>query len=156
MSAEQNLLFVYGTLLTRARGSLGTDMRARLKAASTSLGEATIPGRLFDMDTFPVMIEPSAPTATPGCSTQRSPTATELHSVTLATSRVSAPIVTSSRSTQPGPIVQRAPMRARAPITASGPMAADGSITALESITALGCRPGMTGGAGCSSAAIRA
>jgi gamma-glutamylcyclotransferase (GGCT)/AIG2-like uncharacterized protein YtfP len=64
MSAEQNLLFVYGTLLTRARGSLGTDMRARLKTASTSLGEATIPGRLFDMDTFPVMIEPAAPTDT--------------------------------------------------------------------------------------------
>jgi gamma-glutamylcyclotransferase (GGCT)/AIG2-like uncharacterized protein YtfP len=54
-------LFVYGTLLTRARGELGADMRARLAAESTSLGEATIPGRLFDMGTFPVMIEPASP-----------------------------------------------------------------------------------------------
>lgn len=59
MSTEQNLLFVYGTLLTRARGALGADMRARLKTESTSLGEATIPGRLFDMGTFLVMIEPA-------------------------------------------------------------------------------------------------
>jgi len=55
-------LFVYGTLLTRARGELGADMRARLKNASTSLGEATIPGRLFDLGTFPVMIAAAVPT----------------------------------------------------------------------------------------------
>jgi gamma-glutamylcyclotransferase (GGCT)/AIG2-like uncharacterized protein YtfP len=53
-------LFVYGTLMTRARGSLGADMRARLKETSISLGDATIPGRLFDMGTFPVMIEAAA------------------------------------------------------------------------------------------------
>jgi gamma-glutamylcyclotransferase (GGCT)/AIG2-like uncharacterized protein YtfP len=61
MSEATNLLFVYGTLLTRARGELGADMRARLKKVSTSLGEATIPGRLFDMGTFPVMIAAAAP-----------------------------------------------------------------------------------------------
>jgi len=58
---ETTDLFVYGTLLTRARGALGADMRARLKTESTSLGEATIPGRLFDMGTFPVMLEAAAP-----------------------------------------------------------------------------------------------
>lgn len=58
---EPAFLFVYGTLLTRARGELGADMRARLKTESTSLGAATIPGRLFDMGTFPVMIAPAAP-----------------------------------------------------------------------------------------------
>jgi gamma-glutamylcyclotransferase (GGCT)/AIG2-like uncharacterized protein YtfP len=64
MSSETNLLFVYGTLLTRARGELGTDMRARLKMESTSLGEATIPGRLFSLGTFPVMLAPAAPSDT--------------------------------------------------------------------------------------------
>ena len=64
MSEQTRHLFVYGTLLTRARGALGTDMRARLKQASISLGEATIPGRLFDLGTFPVMLAPAAPTDT--------------------------------------------------------------------------------------------
>ena len=61
MSERNDLLFVYGTLLTRARGELGADMRARLKKVSSSLGEATIPGRLFDLGTFPVMIAAAAP-----------------------------------------------------------------------------------------------
>jgi gamma-glutamylcyclotransferase (GGCT)/AIG2-like uncharacterized protein YtfP len=61
MSERNDLLFVYGTLLTRARGELGAEMRARLKKVSTSLGEATIPGRLFDLGTFPVMIAAAQP-----------------------------------------------------------------------------------------------
>lgn len=61
MSERNDRLFVYGTLLTRARGELGADMRARLKKVSTSLGEATITGRLFDTGTFPVMIAAAAP-----------------------------------------------------------------------------------------------
>lgn len=60
MTTETNYLFVYGTLLTRACGDLGADMRARLQRESTSLGEATIPGRLFSLGTFPVMLEPAA------------------------------------------------------------------------------------------------
>lgn len=64
MSADGNLLFVYGTLMTRARGELGADMRARLRETSTSLGEATIAGRLFDLVTFPVMIAPEGPADT--------------------------------------------------------------------------------------------
>jgi len=54
-------LFVYGTLLTRARGALGADMRARLKEESVSLGEAAIPGRLFSLGTFPIMLAPDSP-----------------------------------------------------------------------------------------------
>lgn len=61
MSDASRLLFVYGTLMTRARGELGADMRARLAKESASLGEAVIAGRLFDMGTFPVMIAPAAP-----------------------------------------------------------------------------------------------
>lgn len=64
MNEGTDLLFVYGTLLTRARGELGADMRARLKETSTSLGAATIPGRLFDMGTYPVMIAAAAPSDT--------------------------------------------------------------------------------------------
>ncbi len=60
MSGTGNLLFVYGTLMTSARGELGTDMRARLKEVSTSLGEAAIAGRLFDMGCYPVMIAPES------------------------------------------------------------------------------------------------
>ena len=60
MSQKTNYLFVYGTLLTRARGELGADMGPRLGQESTSLGEATIPGRLFSLGTFPVMLEPAA------------------------------------------------------------------------------------------------
>lgn len=61
MRAKTRFLFVYGTLLSRARGALGADMRARLKRESTSLGEATVAGRLFDLGAYPVMIEPAAP-----------------------------------------------------------------------------------------------
>jgi len=61
MSVDTRLLFVYGTLLTRARGELGADMRARLKKVSASLGEATIPGRLFSLGAFPVMLAPATP-----------------------------------------------------------------------------------------------
>lgn len=61
MSGASHFLFVYGTLMTRARGELGADMRARLAKESASLGEAAIPGRLFDMGTFPVMIAPASP-----------------------------------------------------------------------------------------------
>jgi gamma-glutamylcyclotransferase (GGCT)/AIG2-like uncharacterized protein YtfP len=57
--AEPACLFVYGTLLTRARGELGADMRARLSKESTSLGEATISGRLFDLGDYPGLV--SAP-----------------------------------------------------------------------------------------------
>ncbi len=60
MTTETNYLFVYGTLLTRAGGELGADMRTRLGQESASLGEATIPGRLFSLGTFPVMLEPAA------------------------------------------------------------------------------------------------
>jgi gamma-glutamylcyclotransferase (GGCT)/AIG2-like uncharacterized protein YtfP len=61
MSAKQDLLFVYGTLMTRAQGALGADMRARLEETSSSLGAATIPGRLFDMGNYPVMIAAASP-----------------------------------------------------------------------------------------------
>ena len=53
-------LFVYGTLMSRARGLLGASQRARLGLKGTSLGEATIAGRLVDLGTYPGLLEPAA------------------------------------------------------------------------------------------------
>ena len=49
-------LFVYGTLMTRARGMLGASQRARLGRDGTSLGAATIAGRLVDLGTYPGLL----------------------------------------------------------------------------------------------------
>jgi gamma-glutamylcyclotransferase (GGCT)/AIG2-like uncharacterized protein YtfP len=54
-------LFVYGTLMTRARGRLGAVQRARLGLEGTSLGVATIAGQLINLGTYPGLIEPAAP-----------------------------------------------------------------------------------------------
>lgn len=53
-------LFVYGTLMSRARGALGASQRARLGLKGTSLGAATVPGRLVDLGTYPGLLEPAA------------------------------------------------------------------------------------------------
>ena len=53
-------LFVYGTLMTRARGRLGASQRARLGLKGTSLGAATIAGRLVNLGTYPGLLEPAA------------------------------------------------------------------------------------------------
>jgi len=50
-------LFVYGTLLSNARDSMGAMMRARLKRETTRVGNARVPGRLFDLDAYPGMLE---------------------------------------------------------------------------------------------------
>ncbi len=52
-------LFVYGTLMSRARGLLGASQRARLGLKGTSLGEATIAGRLVDLGTYPGLLGPA-------------------------------------------------------------------------------------------------
>jgi gamma-glutamylcyclotransferase (GGCT)/AIG2-like uncharacterized protein YtfP len=54
-------LFVYGTLMTRARGMLGASQRARLGLKGTSLGDATIAGRLVNLGTYPGLLEPATP-----------------------------------------------------------------------------------------------
>ncbi|MGI9520287.1 MAG: gamma-glutamylcyclotransferase family protein [Hyphomicrobiaceae bacterium] len=48
-------LFVYGTLMSRAKGELGTDQRRRLAAESHLLGEARINGRLFNLGNYPAL-----------------------------------------------------------------------------------------------------
>lgn len=60
MSGGTALLFVYGTLMTTARGTLGADMRAQLGSAATWLGPATIAGRLVDLGAYPGLVAPVA------------------------------------------------------------------------------------------------
>lgn len=55
-NAEPAYLFVYGTLMTRARGRLGADMRARLSREGTSLGAATTAGRLLALGDYPGLV----------------------------------------------------------------------------------------------------
>jgi gamma-glutamylcyclotransferase (GGCT)/AIG2-like uncharacterized protein YtfP len=50
-------LFVYGTLMTAADGWLiGKAQRARLQREATSLGNATINGRLYDLKRYPALV----------------------------------------------------------------------------------------------------
>jgi gamma-glutamylcyclotransferase (GGCT)/AIG2-like uncharacterized protein YtfP len=58
--AAPTYLFVYGTLMSRARGALGASQRARLGRDGTSLGAATIAGRLVDLGTYPGLLEAAA------------------------------------------------------------------------------------------------
>lgn len=52
-------LFVYGTLLSGARDTLGAAMRARLSGEVTRIGSAVAPGRLYDLGDYPGMVEAS-------------------------------------------------------------------------------------------------
>lgn len=54
-------LFVYGTLMTRAQGRLGADMRALLRLSGTSLGAATAAGQLIDLGEYPGFVEAAGP-----------------------------------------------------------------------------------------------
>jgi gamma-glutamylcyclotransferase (GGCT)/AIG2-like uncharacterized protein YtfP len=50
-------LFVYGTLMTSAEcAKLGKPQRARLQREATSLGEASIRGRLHDLGRYPALV----------------------------------------------------------------------------------------------------
>ena len=48
-------LFVYGTLMSHAKGQLGTDQRQRLASESYLLGQARITGQLFDLGDYPAL-----------------------------------------------------------------------------------------------------
>jgi gamma-glutamylcyclotransferase (GGCT)/AIG2-like uncharacterized protein YtfP len=58
---EPAYLFVYGTLMTRAHGRLGADMRTRLRLEGTSLGAATTAGRLVALGDYPGLVEAAGP-----------------------------------------------------------------------------------------------
>lgn len=50
-------LFVYGTLLSDARDTLGAAMRARLHSEADLIGKASTPGRLYDLGDYPGLVE---------------------------------------------------------------------------------------------------
>lgn len=49
-------LFVYGTLMTSAKGELGKEQRRRLRREATLLGSATVLGRLYDLGGYPGVV----------------------------------------------------------------------------------------------------
>jgi gamma-glutamylcyclotransferase (GGCT)/AIG2-like uncharacterized protein YtfP len=54
MTDPTRYLFVYGTLMSGARGALGQEQRVRLARESDSLGPASLPhGRLYDLGEYP-------------------------------------------------------------------------------------------------------
>lgn len=53
MSAQPQLLFAYGTLMTGLNCDMGRDERARLAREARSLGSATVQGRLYDLGSYP-------------------------------------------------------------------------------------------------------
>lgn len=56
MLAETPYLFVYGSLLSGARGVMGAAQRARLRAEGKKLGAATLCGRLIDLGSYPGVV----------------------------------------------------------------------------------------------------
>ncbi len=55
------LLFVYGTLKREYTGLFGRDMRDRLHRESRFLGPATMGGRLYDLGSYPGVLDPLEP-----------------------------------------------------------------------------------------------
>jgi len=53
---EPRLLFVYGTLMSTASGSMGRGPRARLDRASRTMGRAAVRGFLFDLGVYPGLV----------------------------------------------------------------------------------------------------
>jgi gamma-glutamylcyclotransferase (GGCT)/AIG2-like uncharacterized protein YtfP len=63
MNTSVRHLFVYGTLLSQARGAMGKAQRDRLQREGRSLVAATMSGaQLFDLGRYPGLIESSDPT----------------------------------------------------------------------------------------------
>jgi gamma-glutamylcyclotransferase (GGCT)/AIG2-like uncharacterized protein YtfP len=62
MPNVQRNLFVYGTLMQSARGTLGQTQRARLKREARILGPATISAaKLYDLGRYPGLVETGDP-----------------------------------------------------------------------------------------------
>lgn len=58
MTAATTLLFAYGTLMSRATGTLGRGQRRRLSRESSELiREGSAHGRLYDLGRYPGLVE---------------------------------------------------------------------------------------------------
>ena len=56
MAGPTSDLFVYGTLMRDASGVFGQTERDRLRAESTSVGPATMQGKLYDLGQYPGLV----------------------------------------------------------------------------------------------------
>ena len=54
-------VFVYGTLMSTAGGTLGRAQRARLAREGRVIGAATMSGRLYDLGRYPGLVTSEAP-----------------------------------------------------------------------------------------------
>lgn len=54
--ANTRFLFVYGTLMSTARGVMGRGQRARLQQAGRIVGPAAVSGRLYDLGSYPGLV----------------------------------------------------------------------------------------------------
>lgn len=54
-------IFVYGTLMSTAEGTLGRSQRARLAREGRVLGAATMGGRIYDLGRYPGLVPSEAP-----------------------------------------------------------------------------------------------
>jgi gamma-glutamylcyclotransferase (GGCT)/AIG2-like uncharacterized protein YtfP len=61
IATESPHVFVYGTLMASATGTLGRDMRLRLRREARLIGPATIRGRLYDLGRYPAFVASSEP-----------------------------------------------------------------------------------------------
>lgn len=52
-----DLLFVYGTLLSKSRSKLGSAERQRLAREGELIGPSSLPGRLYSFGAFPILVE---------------------------------------------------------------------------------------------------
>jgi gamma-glutamylcyclotransferase (GGCT)/AIG2-like uncharacterized protein YtfP len=58
MTAPITFLFVYGTLLSTAAGTLGRAQRQRLaRECAPAIRAGTVPGRLYDLGRYPGLVE---------------------------------------------------------------------------------------------------
>jgi gamma-glutamylcyclotransferase (GGCT)/AIG2-like uncharacterized protein YtfP len=57
----QPYLFVYGTLMSTAKGALGRGMRERLQREARLLGPALTQGRLYDLGRYPAFVDSDGP-----------------------------------------------------------------------------------------------
>lgn len=64
--AMPRCLFVYGTLMSTARGALGLGPRGRLDLAGRVVGAASMSGQLYDLGAYPGLVEAALPRAQRG------------------------------------------------------------------------------------------
>ena len=61
MSEEPQFLFVYGTLMSGLSCAMGREQRERLGREARSFGAGSVQGRLYDLGSYPGLVESDDP-----------------------------------------------------------------------------------------------